>query len=70
MYEARAKPEPGGDEWFHARVEVRDFQIRVFINQAEEPCLEVTKLSKSTRGKVGLWFNGVASFANLIVDPQ
>ena len=67
-FEAKATPEPAGDAWFHARIEVKGRDVKVYINDAKEPCLNVIKLSQTKTGKVGLWFNGVAAFANFKID--
>lgn len=68
QFEAVAKPEPGRDTWFRARIEVRNRRVRVFLDDAKDPCLDVAKLGALTQGKVGLWFNGVAAFANLKIE--
>lgn len=68
-YESRADPEPAPDEWFHAPIELKAGRVRVFVNGSTEPCLDVERLSQSAQGKVGVWFNGTASFANLQIEP-
>jgi hypothetical protein len=71
QFEKPANPAPDGDGWFHARIEVTEKLVRVFLNNATEPCLTVNRLAES-RGKrpVGL-FVDVADglFANLEVKP-
>lgn len=64
-YEKQANPEPNADEWFHARIDVKGKRVRVYVNNSKTPCLDIEKLNSRKSGKVGLWFNGIASFANL-----
>ncbi|HVH66843.1 MAG TPA: hypothetical protein VM716_03170 [Gemmatimonadales bacterium] len=69
VYERPVIPEPDGDEWFHARVVVERPRVRVFVNDANEPCLVVDELSDRTHGSLGVWVgNGSGGvFANLRV---
>lgn len=69
-FEAAAKPEPQPTEWFRAKIEVRNGRIRVFVNEASSPCLDVASLANGRGDKVGLWFNGTASFANLKIQAD
>lgn len=69
-FENPANPEPGSEDWFSARVEVEEQRVRVFVNGATEPCLDVEALGSVKSGKVGIWFNGIASFANLKVEAN
>lgn len=69
-FENPASPEPQPDEWFTATIEVKGGRIRTFVNGAAEPCLDVEKLSETSSGKVGLWFNGIASFRNLTIENE
>lgn len=69
-FESRTTPEPKGDAWFHARVEVSKTKVRVFVNNARSASLDVPRLHKSGSGKVGLWFNGIANFANLEISDN
>ncbi|MDA1166297.1 MAG: DUF1080 domain-containing protein [Planctomycetota bacterium] len=69
-FESTAQPEPKGSDWFRAKIEVRGRRIRVFVNGSEKPSLDVLKLSGVNSGKVGLWFNGTASFANLKIQSD
>jgi hypothetical protein len=65
--EIPSPPDPNG--WFHARVEVKGKEITVFVNDAKEPCLKVTKLNDRTTGSVGIWVGYATNgdFANLTV---
>ena len=70
-WEKPINPPPGGDEWFHVRLEIKKPKVRVFVNDADEPCLEVEELSEHTGGSVGLWMGNFSpgSFANLKITP-
>lgn len=70
-FESAAVPEPRPEDWFHARVEIDEDQVRVYVNRAKTPSLTVKRLAKATPGKVGLWVgNGSEGrFANLEVSP-
>lgn len=70
QYEKAVVPEPQPAEWFHARIEVAGDTVRVFVNNSDNPSLEVKRLAKQSSGKVGLWFNGIASFKNFVVTPE
>jgi hypothetical protein len=68
-FENAANPAPDPDGWFHARIEVTDKIVRVFLNGAKEPALTVNRLSES-QGKlpVGLFVDVAEGlFANLSV---
>lgn len=67
-FESRVNPEPKGNDWFHARVEVTKTKVRVYVNDSRRASLDVPRLHKTGSGKVGLWFNGVANFANVKVS--
>lgn len=68
-YENRLTDVVNPDEWFHARIEVADRSISVFVNGASKPSLVVEKLNDRTTGRIGLWVgNGSAGdFSNLVV---
>jgi len=65
VYEAAVKPVPDPSGWFHARVEVTK-KVRVWVDDAKEPCLVVDRLSSRDKGKVGLWVDSrEGTFSNL-----
>jgi hypothetical protein len=65
-YEAAVKPIPVPSGWFHARVSVTKKTVRVWVNDAKEPCLVVDRLVSREKGKVGLWVDShEGSFSNL-----
>jgi len=69
QYEKAIDPAPDGDMWFHAKVVIEGREISVFINEAEEPALQITELSDRTGGSVGIWCYGYGVIANLQVIP-
>ncbi|MBA4137192.1 MAG: hypothetical protein C0518_07740 [Opitutus sp.] len=69
-FENPVTPTPKPDEWFRARVVVEEGRVRVFVNDATEPSLEVERLSTRGRGKVGLWVTGFGDIANLKITPK
>ena len=72
QFEKTVTPVPNPDEFFHARIEVKWPTVKVFVENAEIPSLEVKMLSTFKKGNVGLWVgNGSdGSFKNLIVRQE
>jgi len=68
-YEKPIEPAPNGDEWFHVRIVIKDELIKVYVNEAEVPSLEVTRLNNQRGGSVGLWCYGYGVIANLEIGP-
>ncbi|MEQ8689153.1 MAG: hypothetical protein RIE86_27880 [Imperialibacter sp.] len=68
--EIPSPPDPNG--WFHARIEVKGKEITVYVDDAKEPCLKVTKLNDRTTGSVGIWVGYVTNgdFANLTIKKS
>lgn len=71
-YESAVNPVPDPDGWFHARIVVEGRKVRVFVDNAKEPCLVVDQLSERRSGRLGLWVgNGSAGdFTNLRITPH
>lgn len=73
-YEKPISPAPDGDAWFHARVVVSGKNVRVYVNGATTPSLEVETLTDRTSGAIGIWGgaeSGVGGhFANLVIAPS
>lgn len=69
-FERPVHPEPKPADWFHARVVIAGGRVRVFVNDAAEPSLDVPRLGALSRGKVGVWFSGYGEIANLKIVPQ
>jgi len=70
-FEGPISPLPDPDMWFHARIEVGDKQVRVYVNQAKEPCLTVDRLTESGKPRqVGLFVDSADGlYANLKITP-
>ncbi len=69
-YEAAVDIAP--DEWFHVKVVVSGREAKVFVNEAESPCLVVEDLKHGlSKGSVGVWCGNTSggTFANLTVEP-
>ena len=69
QYEQPVEPAPDGDMWFHVKIEIEGGEIRVFVNDAEEPALQVTELSGRSGGSVGLYCYGYGVISNLQITP-
>jgi hypothetical protein len=71
-YERAVNPVPDPNGWFHVRVVVAGSRVMVFVGDATEPSLVVSKLSARTTGLVGLWVgnNSGGDFANLKIRPE
>jgi len=66
MYESTVKPVPDPSGWFHACIEVTKQKVSVWVDDAKEPCLMVSRLASHEKGKVGLWVDSKeGSFRNL-----
>lgn len=74
MFEKQIVPanvQPG--DWFHARVVVKERRIKVFVNGADTPCLDVPTLNpESQKGMIGFWVGNESNgdFANLVFSKQ
>jgi hypothetical protein len=70
-YENKVNPVPNPDDWFHVKITVAGKSIKVYVENASTPSLEVESLSKFTTGKIGLWAGPLSdpSFANLEITP-
>lgn len=56
-------------EWNHVKLVVSGMQMRVYVNDMDEPVLEVPRLeSNSQAGTIG--FEGLAYFSNLTIKPN
>lgn len=72
QYEKPIAPPPDGDAWFHARIVVTEKKVRVFVNDAAQPSLEVDRLTDRTDGKIAIWGGDAGEggyFANLKITP-
>lgn len=56
QFEKPVDPVPDPDGWFHARIEVTDTHVRVFVNEAKVPSLVTRRLQSGGAGRpVGLF---------------
>jgi hypothetical protein len=71
QYEKPVLPAPDPNGWFHVRVAVTYPLVRVFVNDAEEPCLVVEQLSGRKKGRLGFYVSNDSDgdFANLKITP-
>jgi hypothetical protein len=70
VYESAVKPIPDPSGWFHARIEVTKQKVKVWVDDAKEPCLVVDRLTRGEKGKVGLWVDSrEGEFRNLKIVP-
>lgn len=71
VFEAPVNPVPDPDGWFHARIEVGEKQVRVFVEDAEEPSLTVNRLAEGGKSRpVGLLVDvSDGLYANFRVMP-
>lgn len=71
-YEKALVNPPDPNAWFHARIEVTDDEVQVYVNDDTVPSLTIKKISAVKGGKVGLW-TGESSggeFANLQITKK
>ena len=69
IYEKGIDPPPAATDWVHARIVVDDKQIKVYVNNVQEPSLTVDKLNTRQNGLIGLWNEGLdGDFANLTIS--
>jgi len=70
VFEAAINPVPDPAAWFHARIDVTKKEVKVYVNEAKDPCLVVARLANRDNGGVGLWVDSTdATFANLRISP-
>ena len=71
QFEQPVAPPPDPNQWFHARVVIAFPSVRVFVNDAAAPALDIKQLSDRKTGWVGVWVgNGSdGAFANLTITP-
>jgi len=72
VYEQPVNPAPDPNGWFHVRVLVAGAKVSVFVGDATDPSLVVTRLSERTTGLVGPWVGDGSGgdFANLKIRPE
>ena len=68
-YENAVNPVPDPNNWFHARIVIKFPEIRVFLNDSNEPSLIVDEINKRGEGKFGLWIDGNEGwFKNVVLS--
>ena len=69
VYEKSVEPAPDPNAWFHVRIDTAGASVKVFVNDAKKPSLEVKRWTTRKSGWVGFFagdeFGG--DFANLKV---
>jgi hypothetical protein len=72
QFENPVHPVPDPDSWFHAKVVVNWPAVKVYVDNAEEPSLDVIMKSEFKKGKVGFWVgNGSdGAFKNLAITKM
>ncbi len=72
QFEKKVNPVPDPNAFFHAKVEVKWPAVMVYVENSNEPSLEVQMKSSFKKGKIGLWVgNGSdGTFKNLIVTKK
>jgi len=71
-FEAAITPVPDPHEWFHARIEIGETRVQVYVNGSKTPCLSVDRLATAQIGRpVALWVDVSDGFyANMIITPS
>ncbi len=71
-FEHAIDPVPDPDDWFHARIEVTDREVRVFVNGAGTPTLVTERLLASgNRRPAGLFVDSAEGvYANFRITPD
>lgn len=72
VYEGEVPNAPDPDDWFHARIEVGEKEISVYVNNEPAPVLVVNSLNDRKSGKIGFWVgsNSSGRFANLKITDR
>jgi hypothetical protein len=67
VYESAVNPIPDPAGWFHAKIEINQGKVRVYVNDSPTPCLIVDRLLDRKAGAIGLWVGNDSGgdFANL-----
>lgn len=71
-FENAISPVPDPDHWFHAKIDVSDEWVRVFVNHATEPSLVVRRLARGGIARpAGLFVDSSdGHYANLVLKPH
>jgi hypothetical protein len=71
-FESHVDPVPKPDSWFHARIEITDSQVRVYVNESKAPSLVSRRLVSGGHGRpAGLFVDSKDGvYANLRITPR
>ncbi len=73
QYESKLNQDLDPDEWFHVRLQILDSEVKVFVNDYEQPTLTVQRLNNNSGGWIGFWVGNSSDgwFKNLkIIHPS
>lgn len=72
VYENTVNPVPNPNDWFHTKIVIELSNVKVYVNGASNPSLEIEQISDRKQGNFGLWVgNGSEGwFKNLIVTSK
>ena len=61
---------PNPDDWFRAKIIVEEDKVRVFVNDATQPSLEVDRLDTHKSDQIAIWtgFNSAGWFRSLKIS--
>lgn len=67
VYENLIQPVPDPDNWFHATVIINYPEVKVFVNNSDNPSLVIREIGMRNTGWVGFWVgnNSEGRFKNL-----
>jgi hypothetical protein len=69
MFENEVKPVPDPDNWFHAKIVVKEKEVLVYVNDATTPSLQAPLLNNRNNGTIALYTadQSGGAFANLVI---
>ena len=69
-FENEIEDPPNPDEWFRAKIIVEDDRVRVFVDDATEPSLEVDRLDTHKSDQIAIWtgFNSAGWFRSIKIS--
>ena len=71
LYENKVNQTLDPNDWFHAKIVVAFPEVKVYVNNSEQPSLVVKQISLRSTGKVGLWIDsGDGWFRNLTYSSR